>query len=251
MLTDLIFKIKNKISPKYIIENGYDSQDLIDVIIKKNNLYSRDLKETNQIPLSAIRTLLPFAVGNFSDKVTVLDVGGGGGNHYYEARSATNIENFEWTVLETPKMVKAAEEFLVPNPDLRYIDNIQLVAMKTFDLIIANSSIQYVKNPLAFLQDLVKVDSTYLYITRTPLSLHKEYEFNQISKFRDHGPGYFEIYSKKNLVSTRVRIVPKTEFESILNQKYKIKFSIKEESSALHFGDKKFDSHGYFCERKN
>jgi hypothetical protein len=78
LFTNLIFRIKSKILPKIIIDDGYNNQELIDFIIKKNNLYSLDLNDTSQIPLSSIRTLLPFAVGNFSNTVTVLDVGGGG-----------------------------------------------------------------------------------------------------------------------------------------------------------------------------
>jgi len=250
LFTNLIFRIKSKISPKIIIDDGYNNQELVDFIIKKNNLYSLDLNDTSQIPLSAIRTLLPFAVGNFSNTVTVLDVGGGGGNHYYEAKFASNIKIFDWTVLETPKMVETAVKFLKPNPELLYATDIQSIAMKKFDLIMANSSIQYIKNPIVFLQDLVEIDSTYLYITRTPLSQHNEYKFAQISRLVDHGPGYLERKQNNELVSTTVRVLSKTIFESILNEKYDIKFVIKEENSVLNFDNQTFDSYGYFCERK-
>ena len=250
LFTNLIFRIKSKISPKIIVDDGYNNQELVDFIIKKNNLYSLDLNDTSQIPLSAIRTLLPFAVGNFSNTVTVLDVGGGGGNHYYEAKFASNIKIFDWTVLETPKMVETAVKFLKPNPELLYATDIQSIAMKKFDLIMANSSIQYIKNPIVFLQDLVKIDSTYLYITRTPLSLNIAYEFAQISLLVDHGPGYLERKRNNELVSTTVKVLSKTIFESILNEKYDIKFVIKEENSVLNFGNQMFDSYGYFCERK-
>jgi hypothetical protein len=147
-------------------------------------------------------------------------------------------------------MVETAVKFLRPSPELLYATDIQSIAMKKFDLIMANGSIQYIKNPIVFLQALVEIDSTYLYITRTPLSQHNEYEFAQISRLVHHGPGYLERKQNNELVSTTVRVLSKTIFESILNEKYDIKFVIKEESSVLNFDNQAFDSYGYFCERK-
>jgi putative methyltransferase (TIGR04325 family) len=197
-----------------------------------------------------MRTIFPFALGQFQEKIHVLDFGGGGGNHYIEAKTAMPTKSFIWTVLETQEMVKQCTAKRSPGNELIFIDKISDLIPGDIDLIMANSSLQYTEDPLSKLRELIEVNSKYIWITRTVLSDFEQVDFSQTSDFRNNGPSISIPNDDARKVSYNVTVVPRPLFESIIETKYDIVLIVLEERGVYQNRGNFFDMYGYFCKRK-
>lgn len=229
--------------------DGYTNPELIKSIVQKNLQYESELIESRKIPLSGTRILLPFALGKYRKKISVLDFGGGGGSHFAEVRTALPNYEFIWTVLETPEMVRECKAQR-RDKNLHFIDSLSDLKAGNLDLVIANSSIQYTIDPILKLSELTKLGAKYLYITRTVLSENERIDYLQISSIKDNGPSTNSTTRDKRKVAYQVNIVPRDSFEKILSSKYVIQLTISEERGVYQHEGKAYDMFGYFCVKK-
>jgi putative methyltransferase (TIGR04325 family) len=247
-----IFKFTESLrtNPRKKIIAGYSNVDLIESIVAKNIQYQDEVSKSSSIPFAGMRTIVPFALGQFQEKINVLDFGGGGGNHYVEAKVAMPNKNFYWTVLETREMVKQCREQRLSDNQLVFIDKISDLIPMEIDLIIANSSLQYTEDPISQLQQLLEVNSKYIWITRTVLSEFEQVDFSQTSEFKNNGPSISNPNDDARKISYNVRVVPRLTFESTIRTNYKIQLTVLEERGVYQNEGKTFDMYGYFCTRK-
>jgi putative methyltransferase (TIGR04325 family) len=232
------------------ILTGYSNEELIALVVQKNIKYQDEITESLSVPFSAMRTIIPFALGQFAKSVNVLDFGGGGGNHHAEAELAFPDKKFTWTVVETPELVSYCNIHRKSLGQLVFTQKLDDPRIKNLDLIIANSSLQYTHEPLEELQKLVSLGSRYLYITRTVLSESNPIIFEQLSRFQDNGPSLSNPEYDARKASYRVSVASRTDFEEILKDNYEIKLRVLEEEGAYVDKGKKYDLYGYFCARK-
>jgi len=142
-----------------------------------------------------MRKLVPFAIGDVK-KTRVLDFGESIGNHYQEAKFVLQKQYFERIALETNSIVQCAKKLILSNNKSFFIDDVDLSRNIEFDLIFANSSLQYTPGPNLYPKWLLEMRAKYLYITRTLLSEKSFYHFPQISKLQEHGPGELDSKTK-------------------------------------------------------
>jgi putative methyltransferase (TIGR04325 family) len=251
----LIRRILGIVKHSFLLESdktltGYSNQDLIAQVVQKNIKYQDEIIKSVSVPFSAMRTIIPFALGQFAQSVNVLDFGGGGGNHHAEAELAFPDKKFYWTVVETPELVNYCNSHRKSLGQLVFTQKLDDPRIKNLDLIIANSSIQYTDEPLEVLQNLVSLGSRYIFITRTVLSESNPIIFEQVSRFQDNGPSLSKPENDARKASYRVSVASRTSFEEILNHNYEIKLRVLEENGAYIHNGKKYDLYGYFCARK-
>jgi putative methyltransferase (TIGR04325 family) len=232
------------------ISDGYSNADLIESIVAKNIQYQDEVFKSSSIPIAGMRTIFPFALGQFQEKIHVLDFGGGGGNHYIEAKAAMPTKSFIWNVLETKEMVKQCMAKRSSGNELFFIDKISDLIPEDIDLIIANSSLQYTEDPISRLRELIEVNSKYIWITRTVLTDSEQVDFYQTSDFRDNGPSISNPKDDARKVSYNVTVLPRPLFESVIKTKYDVLLMVLEERGVYKNGGNKFDVYGYFCKRK-
>jgi putative methyltransferase (TIGR04325 family) len=233
------------------IAKTYEDLELIQSIVKKTLEYAQVIQKKNSIPISSIRTILPFALGKFGKRITVLDFGGGAGVSFIEAKHFYPNSDFKWIILETQTMVRIAKQLHVNTKELKFIENLEEIENLQVDLIIANSSLQYTPNPLELLKKITKLKARYLYITRMPLTELSSVSVLQTSMLKDNGPQTNGIDKSRTKVQVPANIVRRIELEAILEIDYDTKHKILEEKNSFHTSRGSFDFFGYFCLLKN
>jgi putative methyltransferase (TIGR04325 family) len=231
--------------------NDYESDDLVDVVIAKNNAYSKKLNSNSVLDLNGIMSFLPFASMNTGKEINVVDFGGGAGYHFVNAKLALN-KKFNWFVIETPKMAKYANKY--SNIDCRFYSDFSVAVkeMKEIDLIFTSSSLQYCSDPLVELENLLKINARYIFITRTPfLENSKKIITIQCSKLSRNGPGPLPNYFSDRKIQYPITYVSRKLVENLINQKYEIRYKINEGSSSFKFKNEPINMTGFFCVRKD
>jgi hypothetical protein len=205
-----------------LAQPSYEDSDIVEVVTTKNVFFRDSLRSHLSRPgqvtldMTASRTLLAFSMMREKREnrgvMRVLDVGGGAGFHFFIAKAAifgdseeersnggrarsnskkSVIDELQWRVVETPSMVKGAKAKGLEERGLRFFDNIRAAArsLGPVDLLLASSSLQYFPDPIAALNEMIDVKARYVFITRTPLSLHGAIRTMQTSSLGDNGPG--------------------------------------------------------------
>ena len=87
-------------------QGGYEAEDLVDVIFNKYAAFREEILTTNVIPHNSLPTVLGVTnhKGDYVSrpkKITVFDLGGGGGGHYFPTRLAIDkFISLSWNVIE-------------------------------------------------------------------------------------------------------------------------------------------------------
>ena len=264
-----------------LAETSYEDSDIVKVVTTKNVVFRDKLRSrllgtgTATLDMTATRILLAFSMmtekRNDEGVMRVLDVGGGAGFHFFIAKAAifgdsgagrseerrtsssskkSPIE-LQWRVVETPSMVKGAKARGLEERGLRFFDDIRAAAQSlgNIDLILASSSLQYFPDPIAALRDMIGVQASYLFITRTPLSLQGTMRKMQTSRLGDNGPGPLpsELSSLDRDITFPITYPDKKDIEAVLRTRYNILVRFHEERSSFGSGLQRYDNYGYFC----
>jgi len=166
----LIQRLRRRLFPPRGAIEGYESEELVDIIFRKTITYQG---EANW-PLVA-------------DLRTVLDFGGGAGVHYKTARRQS--ADIKWAVVETPAMVRRAKELTTDK--LRFFERIEDAAdwLGKVDLVHSNGAIQYVPDPVSTIRSICAIAPAKLVWHRVPLSDGEARREVQTSYLSDNGPG--------------------------------------------------------------
>jgi len=262
---------------------SYEDSDIVNVVTTKNVIFRDNLRsqisKSGSVTLdtTATRTLLAFSMmrkkRNDDGVIRVLDIGGGAGFHYFIAKAAIFGDSerrsgarrsssgsrkrrveLQWRVVETPAMVRGARAKGLEEEGLRFYDNIRAAArsLGTVDLLLASSSLQYFPDPIATLNDMVDVQASYLFITRTPMSLHGTKRTTQTSRLGDNGPGPLpsELSSLNRDITYPITYVDKGDVESSLRSGYHITARFLEEQGSFGSDLERYDNYGFFCRLK-
>ena len=237
---------------KHLIIKDYEGSELVSFVMNKSLKFTDQIQESKSIPITSLRTILPFALGKFPQEIKVLDFGGAGGQSYTEAKYFFPEIYFKWIVLETKSMVKAAKIAGLESDTLMFVENFSDVDKYKLDLVIASSSLQYTNDPIGFLAKISNLGARYMYISRAPLSNNEFASIEQVSNLSDNGP---QIDDKDTLildgkVQVLAQIVPRFIFERNIELLYSIKCRIVEGRQSFTGSGKSYDMFGYFCEAK-
>lgn len=231
----------------------YEQDDLINVVLKKNEIYRSLPLSSHLLNPDATRVLMAVGLARNNNKINVIDFGGGGGNHFTIANIGfSDSVAFDWNIVETTKFVENARKIGVPN--LRYFDQLSeaVDAVKNVDLLLASSTLQYCPDPIGMLQQLTMTGAKYLYLTRTPFNSGAKTIFStQASWLSKNGPGPLPIGFVDRKISYPIGYASRSQVEDVLRARYEIVFKSDEgEAPAFKVKGEKINMTGYFCKLK-
>ena len=233
-------------------EFGYDSELIGNVVTKKNQRYKIQMLNPNfMYPQSLVRPLIPLAYIT-NKHVRVLDFGGGGGTQYFATSNLlSSSRDFDWRVIETAAIVNQSSN--LANDHLTFYKSIGEAISDGFspDLVMASSSLEYTKNPIETLLELINLDADYLYLTRSALTLEPNLiTAEQSTRLKDNGPGPLPDGFKDCDLNYWIRILPLSLVREELSKKYEVLFTSLEAEKILHIGDLLVNQYGILARRK-
>jgi putative methyltransferase (TIGR04325 family) len=204
------------------IEDGYESQILVNSVIRKTQIFERAIKKDSiRLDLSSLRILVAITLLHpINRKIKILDLGGAAGFHYLVAKKLTKNE-YDWHVIETPLMCETANHSKLKNNELTFCSLANL-NQKQFDLLFSSSSLQYMDNPLEVLKNILTLKPKFLFITRTPMSNAQSFFYVQESLLSSNGPGPLPEDLKNQLVRYPISILPKSEYLNLITEHYSV-----------------------------
>jgi putative methyltransferase (TIGR04325 family) len=176
----------------------YEAPDIIDVVVKKTEIFRRQLANGSVPTIARRQTIQNLFVISYIQPgrpLDVLEFGGACGASYFELTHLLPGRIRSWHVVETSAMTARAREAF-QDPRLSFHDNLAepIAEMKTRDLVIAQGVIQYTPEPLDKVDELLALNFDHVYVTRTAVlggavAADDSIIFNSESRLADHGPG--------------------------------------------------------------
>jgi putative methyltransferase (TIGR04325 family) len=199
---------------------SYENRKLCRVVMSKHKKFREEF-QLSEITVNHKKVMEVIKMINKSN-VKVVDFGGGGGNLYFVAEKFFPEASFDWNVVETKQMVKQARKFINNGPNF-HSDIFKLLGKNDFDLLIVSSALQYLPNPLGFLEEIMDKEIDHIFFTRTPLTnLNRTYSFMQESWLSENGPGELPKGIKDKKVFYPCNIPTKIDFINTLQGKFNI-----------------------------
>ncbi len=231
-----------------IAVSGYEDKILIKVIVSKGKEFAKQVSKNKELNILSLRTFIALASSVDSRKLTVIDFGGGAGNHYFIAKAilSKNIK-IDWRIVETPLMTKEAKDQGLENSDLKFYDSINEATKDVdIDIVFASSSIHYTSKPYDVLESLTSIDPKKLIITRTPVTSCPTVLLQQ-SSLKSNGVGVIPttLAVRNKKIYHPVTMLDKARVEEILNNYGEIKVKIREDIGAYSSKNKSYDMWGY------
>ena len=189
-------RIARMLPPTEILE-GYENPELIEMMFRK----ARDFSP-------------PHRWEEFADRLTVLDFGGGFGQHY---KCATPLSpDVRWAVVETPAVVARAS--VLASDRLRFFTSVAAAAdwLGEIDLMHSDGALHYSPDPLAALRGVCAVGAREMLWKRTFLSRSDRTETeDQLSRLDENGPRVANergLTVSRKLVRYRMTRIPEADF---------------------------------------
>jgi len=226
---------------------GYKSSDLIQEIILKNQSYHDSLKYRRIDPstLGSIVSLLFTISGNVFDKssLEVLEIGGGAGHLAMTFNTLFPEVKLNWTNVETPELIAHSLAANVSPLGFKNItwDELRDLKWPNLDIVIANSSLQYLDNPISSIMELLSIsDSKFFYVGKTPFSSIRKFHEGalQFSRISSNGPRSESNKSqtpkrKSQQISYPINAIDRDEFLKLFRA-WSIDFEFEEGSIDFH-----------------
>ncbi len=235
---------------------GYSEEVLVKVIVEKAKKYKENLKISNEVDLMSFRSFFAFSFILQKTTINVLDFGGGAGSQYHLLKKFLGEKaKIKWHVVETKLMVDECKKNNLESEELKFFSNTDsaIKDIDKFDLVYANSSLPYTDKPNMYLEELLKVNTDFLYFTRMPLNENGKENIVglQVTKLSAHGEGEIpkELNIEDKLIKHPFTVMAKENVENIINKYGYIELIIKEEKSAYITKKGNFDNFGYLVKK--
>ena len=186
-LPGLVSRLWRRLRPPSETIEGYQHPDLVDVVFRKASAYTA-------------RGEWPEMVGVAS----VLDFGGGFGDHYKLARLQS--PNIKWAVVETPAMVARAAELCTDR--LGFFSSIATAAawLGSVEVMHSSGALQYTPEPDVTLRELCGLRAKRMLWQRMALSTDRLERDMQSSNLGDNGPGRLAGLKEKIVLYERTKL---------------------------------------------
>ena len=232
--------------------DSYEDENLTKVVVAKTINFKNQLVKNCIIDASLLKIFTAISASLKDNKLKVLDFGGAAGAHYFIVKSLLDKEiRLDWRVVETSKMTQEAIKNQLENSELSFYDNLSSAHREDkIDLIIAIGSIHYTENPKKTLKELIKINSSYLYLSRTPLA-EKEIILLQETSYKKNGIGNIpeEINIDDKKIKYPVTILNRKEIESIMKEYGNTLITINEDKAAYNSKYESYDLFGYLIKK--
>jgi putative methyltransferase (TIGR04325 family) len=238
---------RSTVAPSKVEIISYEDPVLVEEIVAKTEARSLELNKNAPLTGPEIRTATGFMMLPNRDSFRVIDLGGGAGTHFDTLRRIFPDAKIDYYVIETKEMVRQATEKRIGIDGLTFLSDPESPTLRgDFDLMLANSSLQYLPDVEKTLKQILKLKPKNIFITRTPFTFDAETaHINQISRLVDNGP-LGRASNSRALVRYQANILPLTHFTKIFPEDYKELFSIQEELNPFGQEHPKINSWGFF-----
>tara|TARA_B100001564_G_C20581356_1_gene643305 strand:- start:103 stop:927 length:825 start_codon:yes stop_codon:yes gene_type:complete len=232
--------------------DGYEDENLTKVVVAKTVNFKKELMKSCIVDASFLKIFTAISASLKNNKLKVLDFGGAAGAHYFIVKSLLDKDtNLDWRVVETPKMKQESIKNQLENSELSFYDNLSSAhGEDKIDLIVAIGSIHYTENPKKTLKELIKINPSYLYLSRTPLA-EKEIVLLQESSYEKNGIGNIpeELNIDDKKIKYPVTILNRKEIENIMKDYGKSLITINEDRAAYKSKYDSYDLFGYLIKK--
>lgn len=238
---------RSTVAPAKVEIISYEDPILVEEIVIKTQARSLELSKNAPLTSPEFRTAAGFMMLPNRDHLRVIDLGGGAGIHFDTLKRIFPNAEIDYYVIETKEMVRQASEKRIAIDGLTFLSDPESPTLHgDFDLMLANSSIQYLSNVDKTLKHLLKLRPKNIFITRTPLTFDIEAVYiDQISRLVDNGP-FGRASNSRALVRYEANVLSLKIFTKIFSKDYKELFSIKEESNPFGPEHPNINSWGFF-----
>jgi len=204
-------------------QGGYEAEDLVDFVFNKYTAFREEILTTNVIPHNSLPTVLGVTnhIGDYASKpkkITVLDLGGGGGGHYFTSRLAVDKSiSLSWNVVETKRLAQKCRP--LSNKELKFFYKIEDAVQSAgkVNIVLFSGSLQYLPNPEQNLNEVLKLQPKTLFLTRTGLTTNSTNEiYVQESKLSENGPGQLECTNWDRVCKYPITLYPIDKFKDTI-----------------------------------
>jgi putative methyltransferase (TIGR04325 family) len=243
-----------EIALKNCSNSGYEEKELVEVVIEKTKIFKKELTNINSFDIGVLRILTAILLAKKDKAINVIDFGGAAGHHYFIAKKILGEEiKINWRVVETTKMANSCSN-IFSDENLSFFDDISKAKnnLNNIDLVFTSSAIQYCPNPIFTFNQLLEIDSKFLFMTRTPFtSLDRELITIQKSLLSHNGPGSLPNSFEDKLIYYPVTYIPQKKVEEAIKKNFNIEFILEEDKAKLFFQNLPINNYyGYFCKNK-
>jgi putative methyltransferase (TIGR04325 family) len=169
----------------------YEAEALTDFVYQKTLAFNR--ATALDFDMGSERLLLAIGMAlagtTRGEPCRVLDFGGACGAHHKLATLLFDDVVFHWAVVETPSMVRKARAF--ERQQLKFFEDMTSARawLGSIDLVNSNSVLQYVKDPLQTVGQLLELSPKIVLWERLMLSNGATHADKQRTMLFNHGPG--------------------------------------------------------------
>lgn len=155
---------------------GYDSSIILEKVknslLKVKNkeaMYERDSKLFDKIQYSwpVLASLLWIATKK-ENELNIIDFGGSLGSTYFQnINFLKHLKKIRWNIVEQKNFVDCGKKYF-ENDNLKFFDSIENCLKETgAKTILLSSSVQYLEDPYAFLEKIIRNDFEFIIFDRT------------------------------------------------------------------------------------
>ena len=179
---------------KACTSNAYLNVELCNMIADKTVSHERKLNEkpfilnpTNVFLLSAINQ---YIIDYSKRDLTILDFGGACGAHYFDINRFMPKEvTLKWFVVETPQMIKSAQEKKIGNNELIFISSLKDFRTN-IDIIYSSCALHYVPDPYEIISEMISIKADWILFNRMMFNENdRDFVTVQKSFLSANGPG--------------------------------------------------------------
>jgi putative methyltransferase (TIGR04325 family) len=232
--------------------SGYENPVLVKAVISRSIKAKQQIVLERTLKIDSFRVFLPFALAK-SEISKVIELGGGAGYHYYNAKEARANQELDWVIVETGEMCAQAST----NQELAEVSfrpNLEAAFEKLsrgVDLVYCSRALQYFPDPIAVIEKVCEFKPKYLFFTGIAFSHNENMHcMSQNSVLSSNGPQNATEEERKTIVHYELNLIPRKKFEEILNVGYTIELRTKEEPGVHYFEGHEIPYEGIWAVRK-
>ncbi|HEX8136562.1 MAG TPA: methyltransferase, TIGR04325 family [Pyrinomonadaceae bacterium] len=225
----------------------YEDPRVVEVVSRKTSAFREALLSSTSMIVKTRQTAQNMFVLSYvfpQRALNVLELGGACGASYFELSRLLPGRIKSWSVVETAAM--AAEGRRGFSDDrLKFFEDVGSATAppESFDLIVAQGTLQYTYDPLKMIDDLLALGCRYIYVTRTAVRVGVEgvnesegaLFTRQTTHLAAHGPGPLPPGLEDQITTQPLVLVSSEAIAARLAPRYSILFRFDEggESSLL------------------
>ena len=209
----------------------YTDPILIEHVVSQTIEASKVVIDERKINLDSFRVF--FALAMSPEKPTsVVDLGGAGGYHYFNAKVAFGKSALKWAVVETPEFCRYAKQ----SRELEeiYFTSSVTDAFNYFDndveLFYSSRALQYLPNPLEILREACAMRPKYIFLSGLTFSPNgKSKKIKQHSSLASNGPQVRNVVTKQATVNYELQLLSQSAVDEIILENFVILYKTVEE----------------------